>query len=188
MSEPIIRTAGPEDAESILKLYAYYIENTAITFEYKVPSLPEFQARIKNTLARYPYLVLEQDGRILGYCYAGRLKERAAYDWSCEVSIYIAHTAQRCGFGRMLYEALEEKLKRMGVTNLYACIAYPIEEDEYLSKNSAQFHAHLGFEKVGEFHQCGCKFDRWYNMIWMEKLIGEHGSRQPPVRAAGALE
>lgn len=184
MGETIIRTARLDDAESILKLYAYYIENTAITFEYKVPSLPEFQARIKNTLARYPYLVLEQDGRILGYCYAGRLKERAAYDWSCEVSIYIAHTAQRCGFGRMLYEALEEKLRRMGITNMYACITYPKEEDQYLSKDSAQFHAHMGFEKVGEFHRCGYKFDRWYNVIWMEKIIGSHCSRQPPVRPA----
>lgn len=89
---------------------------------------------------------------------------------------------KKSGLGRRLYEALEEKLRRMGITNMYACITYPKEEDQYLSKDSAQFHAHMGFEKVGEFHRCGYKFDRWYNVIWMEKIIGSHCSRQPPVR------
>lgn len=144
----------------------------------------EFQNRMKNTLAYYPYLVAEKDGSILGYAYAGRLKGRAAYDWSCEVSVYIDRSAKKSGLGRRLYEALEEKLRRMGITNMYACITYPKEEDQYLSKDSAQFHAQMGFEKVGEFHRCGYKFDRWYNVIWMEKIIGSHCSRQPPVRPA----
>jgi phosphinothricin acetyltransferase len=78
----------------------------------------------------------------------------------------------------MLYEALEEKLKEIGILNLYACIGYPVEEDEYLTKNSAEFHAHLGYTKVGEFHKCGYKYGRWYDMIWMEKIVGEH--RIPP--------
>ena len=84
--------------------------------------------------------------------------------------------------GRMLYEALETVLKEMGILNLYACIGYPETEDEYLTRNSADFHAHLGFEKVGEFHKCGYKFDRWYSMIWMEKIIGEHEDKQPSIR------
>ncbi|MBQ5675892.1 MAG: GNAT family N-acetyltransferase, partial [Lachnospiraceae bacterium] len=79
-----------------------------------------------------------------------------------------------CGYGRKLYEALERALVDQGILNLYACIAYPIVEDEYLTKNSAQFHAHLGYKTVGEFYKCGYKFGRWYNMIWMEKLIGKH--------------
>ena len=85
--------------------------------------------------------------------------------------------------GRMLYEALEAALKEMGILNLYACIGYPDTEDEYLTRNSADFHKHLGFEKVGEFHKCGYKFDRWYSMIWMEKIIGEHKDQQPPIRS-----
>ena len=84
--------------------------------------------------------------------------------------------------GRKIYEELEDRLKEMGILNLYACIGYPEVEDEYLSKNSAEFHAHLGFSKVGEFHQCGYKFNRWYHMIWMEKMIGEHHEKQRPVR------
>ena len=77
----------------------------------------------------------------------------------------------------------------MGVLNMYACIGYPVEEeDEYLNRNSAQFHAHMGFAMAGEFRRCGYKFGRWYNMIWMEKIIGEHGEGQPPVRAYGEIQ
>ena len=133
-------------------------------------------------MKRYPYLVLEQDGVVQGYAYAGAFVGRAAYDWSCELTIYLDRTAQKCGLGRMLYGALEIKLRKMGITNLYACIAYPAVEDAYLDKNSAGFHAHLGFSKVGEFHNCGYKFGRWYHMIWMEKIIGEHHSKQPSVK------
>ena len=166
-----IRDAKIADAERLLEIYDYYVRNTAITFEYDTPSLDEFKARIENTMKRYPYLVIEKDGRIDGYAYAGILKDRAAYNRSCETTIYIDHDARKNGMGRMLYEALEEKLKAIGILNMYACIAYPDTEDEYLTKNSAEFHEHLGYSKVGEFHKCGYKFGRWYNMIWMEKLL-----------------
>ena len=172
MENIVIRSASVNDAEALLKIYAYYVENTAITFEYDVPTLEEFQKRITNTLKKYPYLVVEKEGTILGYAYAGVFKDRAAYDWSAEVTIYLSHKATKCGIGRKLYEALETEMKKRGFLNLYACIGYPVEEDEYLTKNSAQFHAHLGYQTVGEFHKCGYKFGRWYNMIWMEKLIG----------------
>ena len=174
MENIVIRSATVKDAEALLNIYAYYVKNTAITFEYDVPTLEEFQKRITNTLKKYPYLVIEKEGMILGYAYAGVFKDRAAYDWSAETTIYLKYDAVKCGLGRMLYEALEEEMKTRGFLNLYACIGYPIEEDEYLTKNSAQFHAHLGYRFVGEFYQCGYKFGRWYNMIWMEKLIGEH--------------
>ncbi len=169
-----IRSAKPEDARRLLEIYAYYIEKTAITFECEVPSEEEFRGRIERTLERYPYLVLEEDGVIQGYAYAGVFKNRAAYDHSCEMTIYLAHDSAGRGWGRALYEALEEELREQGIINLYACIGDPIVEDAYLTKNSESFHHHLGYEKVGEFHKCGRKFDRWYNMIWMEKMIGEH--------------
>jgi len=174
MENIIIRTVTVEDAEALLNIYAYYVKNTAITFEYDVPTIEEFQQRITNTLKKYPYLLVEKEGIILGYAYAGVFKNRAADERSAELSIYLAHDATRCGFGRLLYEALEAEMKKRGFLNLYACIGYPIEEDEYLTKNSAEFHEHLGYELVGKFHKCGYKFGRWYDMIWMEKLIGEH--------------
>ncbi len=174
MENIVIRCATVKDAEALLKIYAYYVENTAITFEYEVPSVEEFQQRIANTLKKYPYLVVEKEGVILGYAYAGLFKDRAAYDWSAEVTIYLKYDAVKSGLGRKLYEELETEMKKRGFLNLYACIGYPIEEDEYLTRNSAEFHAHLGYQTVGEFHKCGYKFGRWYNMIWMEKLLGEH--------------
>lgn len=174
MENIVIRSATVKDAEALLNIYAYYVKNTAITFEYDVPTLEEFQKRITNTLKKYPYLVIDKEGMILGYAYAGVFKDRAAYDWSAEVTIYLKYDAVKCGLGRMLYEALETEMKKRGFLNLYACIGYSIEEDEYLTRNSAEFHAHLGYQTVGEFHKCGYKFGRWYNMIWMEKLLGEH--------------
>ncbi len=178
-----IRTAEPTDAKRLLEIYDYYVRNTAISFEYVTPSLDEFTARMKRTLEKYPYLVLLRDGKIEGYAYAGPFKSRAAYGWSCEISIYLDRGAQKCGLGRTLSEALEEELKKMGILNVYGCIAYPEEDDEYLTRNSADYHAHLGFATVGVFRQCAYKFGRWYDMIWMEKIIGEHRTPQPPLRA-----
>ena len=182
MENTVVRNATVADAKRILEIYSYYVEHTAITFEYSVPTLAEFQNRMRNTMEKYPYLVIERDGMIQGYAYAGAFVGRAAYDWSCEMAVYLDQKAQKCGLGRMIYEALEKKLCEMGILNLYACIGYPDVEDEYLNKNSAEFHAHLGFSKVGEFHKCGYKFGRWYNMIWMEKIIGAHQKCQLTVR------
>ncbi len=177
-----IREAQVSDAKTILNIYGYYVKNTAISFEYEVPELDEFQARMKNVMKKYPYLVAEVDGEVKGYAYAGPFIGRAACDWSCELSIYISKDKLRCGLGKVLYAEMEQRLKDMGILNLYASIAYPIEEDEYLTKNSAQFHENQGFQKVGEFHKCGYKFHHWYNLIWMEKIIGKHQLNQTVVK------
>lgn len=179
-----IRPATPADAEALLAIYAPYVEHTAITFEYDVPSVDEFRQRIINTLQLYPYLVAEKTTdtscpEILGYAYAGSLHARAAYAWSVETSIYVKETERRSGVGKILYAALEKALKAQNVTNVNACIASPQVDDEYLNHNSIQFHEHLGYSMVGEFHKCAYKFGRWYNMVWMEKMIGEHQVKQP---------
>ena len=181
MSDIIIRNAELEDANRILEIYAYYVKNTAITFEYVVPTVEAFWERMKHTMKKYPYIVIEKGGKIQGYAYAGAFVGRPAYDWSCEMTVYLNYSAQKCGLGRKIYEALEERLRSMGIINLYACIGYPQIEDKFLNKNSAEFHAHLGFEKVGEFHKCGYKFNRWYDMIWMEKIIGTHEENQQKI-------
>ncbi len=177
-----IRTAAIKDAEEILKIYSHYVLHTAITFEYEVPTVDEFQGRIRRTLEKYPYLVAMEGGKIVGYAYAGSFHTRAAYGWSAELSVYVHPAKKHKGIGRKLYQALEEALKRMGICNLYACIASPIAPDETLTHDSEYFHAKLGFTKIGEFHRCGYKFNRWYHMIWMEKIIGEHLENQPPVK------
>jgi L-amino acid N-acyltransferase YncA len=177
------RTAELADTGRLLEIYAPYVRDTAITFEYEVPSLEEFTERIRHPLDRYPYIVAEQDGKILGYAYVGPFHERAAYDWAVETSIYVDRNVRHSGVGRGLYDVLEKVLRAMHILNLNACIAYPREADDHLTKNSAEFHAHLGYRLVGEFHDCGYKFGRWYDMIWMEKLIGEHTAHPEAVEA-----
>ena len=177
----IVRAAAPEDAAALLEIYAPYVEKTAITFEYAVPSPEEFAGRIARTLERYPYLAAEAEGRIMGYAYAGPFKERAAYDWAVETTVYVREEAKRQGVGRTLYAALERCLAAQGVLNLNACVACPEREDEYLTRDSVDFHRRMGYRLAGEFRQCGCKFGRWYNMVWMEKHIGLHPADPPPV-------
>ena len=181
MNEIIIRTATPEDAKELLEIYAPYVKNTAITFEYEVPSEDEFKKRIEQVLEKYPYLVAENNGEIVGYAYASAFHSRAAYQWGVETSIYVKKCKRNSGIGKVLYQELERILKLQNILNLNACIAYPEVEDEYLTKNSVEFHQHLGYELIGEFHKCGYKFNRWYNMVWMEKHIGEHSEEPLPV-------
>lgn len=169
-----IRSACIKDAKSILNVYSYYVLNTAITFEVEVPSVSEFEKRIENTLKKYPYIVLEEEGQIRGYAYAGVFKARAAYDHCVETTIYLDKDIRGKGYGRLLYEHLEKELRKIGIINLYACIASPVTEDVFLSNNSEYFHEHMGYNKVGTFNKCGYKFNNWYNMIWMEKFIGDH--------------
>lgn len=178
MGELKFRVARPEDAEGLLAIYAPYVEETAITFEYEVPSVEAFRARIAHTLATYPYIVAVEKNKIIGYAYVGRLHERAAYDWSVETSIYVDRRARKHGLGRQLYERLEAILRAMNIINVNACIAYPgTNNDPYLNTNSPDFHAHLGYQLVGHFHACAYKFDRWYDMIWMEKWIAPHPAK-----------
>lgn len=177
-----LRRASPEDAAALLAVYAPYVEKTAITFEYETPAPEDFAGRIERTLARYPYLAAEAGGELLGYAYAGPFKDRAAYGWAAETTIYVRRDSRRRGVGRALYGALERCLAAQGVLNLEACIACPERADEYLTWDSVAFHSRLGYRTVGEFRQCGCKFGRWYNMVWMEKHIGPHGEDPAPVR------
>ena len=188
MSTITVRDAKIEDAARILEIYAYYVEYTVISFEWDVPSLEEFENRMRDIMKKYPYLVIEQDGKIEGYAYAHAFVGRAAYDWSSELTIYLDHNARKGGLGRRLYEELADRLKKMGILNLYACITCPDREDEYVTRNSMEFHSHLGFRQVAEFRSCGYKFGRWYNMIWMEKMIGGHGEQPEEIIPFPALK
>lgn len=176
-----IRIATPADAEQIQAIYAPYVEDSAITFETGAPSVAEMQRRIESTLKRFPYLVAERKGSIVGYCYAGTFKSRAAYDWSVETSIYVRRDIRAQGIGRSLYGELERILKLMGITNVNACISYTTTDTPYLTTSSQRFHEKLGYAKVGVFHDCAYKFGRWWDMCWYEKQIGEHKADMPDV-------
>ena len=167
-----IRDVIISDTEELLNIYEYYVLNTAITFEITVPTLDEFKERIINISKEYSYIVIEDDNRILGYAYAHILKDREAYKKSVEVTIYLRHGYTKLGLGKLLYLELEKRLKALGVKNLYACITKPDIPDKYVDNNSEEFHKRMGYTTVGLFHKCGIKYDTWYNVIWMEKIIG----------------
>lgn len=170
-----VRVATQADAAELLSIYAPYVTDTAITFEYEVPALEEFRQRIAGTLERFPYLVAERGGEILGYAYTGVFKDRSAYDWAAETTIYLRQSEFGAGVGRMLYTALEKVSALQNIQNLEACIAYAEPEDAHLTNASVKFHERLGYRLVGRFKKCGFKFGTWYDMVWMEKLLGSHG-------------
>lgn len=180
-----IRTATITDAAELLEIYSYYVQNTAITFEWDVPSVQEFSNRIENTLKKYPYIVAEiirnNEKKIIGYAYAGSFKTRAAYDWAVETSIYVDKDYRNLGAGKLLLTSLEKLLQKQNILNVNACIAFTEEENEYLTNDSYKFHQKMGYSLVGTFHQCGYKFDKWFDMIWMEKIIGKHIRNQPKI-------
>ena len=169
-----IRTVRPEDAKNLLDIYAYYVEETAISFETEVPSVEEFKIRIEEILKSYPYIVACDNDELLGYAYLHPFVGRKAYELSAETTIYLNPVKKKMGIGKKLYSVLEEVAKAQNITNLYSCIGYVDVEDEYLNNNSVEFHEHMGYRMVGKFENCGHKFDRWYHMVWMEKIIGEH--------------
>lgn len=171
MSDYMIREVRLEDAGRLAEIYSYYVQNTAISFEYEAPSASEFESRIKSVTAKYPYLVCEKDGRAIGYAYASAYSVRSAYAWTATSSIYVDKEFRRQGIGSMLYGELEKRLREMGIVNLLAGAAYSEEEDEYLTHDSYKFHTRMGFEKVAHLKTVGKKFDRWYDLIWMQKKL-----------------
>lgn len=174
-----IRIAAIDDAEAIREIYAPYVLNTAVSFEYKVPSVEEFRKRIKNTLAEYPYLVAVENGMIVGYAYAGVFHARAAYKHCVELSIYIKQDYKCHGVGRHLYQRLEELLIKQNIYSVHACIAVPDGEDEHLTDDSEKFHKRMGFEIAGRHERCGYKLGKWYSVIWMDKVIGVRPDNPP---------
>ena len=148
------------DAGELLSIYRPYVEKTTVTFEYVVPTVEEFAGRIKSFSAFYPYFVAEEDGEILGYAYAHRFAERKAYDWVCEVSIYIRESARGKGVGRKLYEKLLETLRQMNLVQAIAIISTPNEP-------SVQFHRKMGFEEGVEITNVGWKFNGWHGTKYM---------------------
>ena len=179
--ETDIRMARQGDAADLLDIFRPYVLHTAVAFNYEPPTLEEFRATMSDRLRRYPYLAARRDGELIGYAYASPFKQRAAYDWAVETSIYVKQGQTGTGCGRALHDALERILKAQHILSMYACIAYTDHEDEHLSNNSSEFHAHMGYELTAKFPKCGYKFGKWYDMIWMHKEIGSHTDAPLPV-------
>ncbi|MER0285707.1 N-acetyltransferase family protein [Clostridioides difficile] len=166
-----IRIANEMDAEEILEIYTPYITDTAITFEYSIPSIDDFKNRIKEICLKYPYLVCLINKKIVGYAYAHEHNERTAYQWNVELSIYVDKKFISNKIGIALYNSIIDILKLQNIQNLYASITSPNIKSEKL-------HQRFGFKLCGIYHNTGYKFDCWHDVMLFEKHIGNH-SKNP---------
>lgn len=159
-----IRMATENDIAQILEIYAPYILSSAATFEYSVPTLEAFTRRFRDITVRFPWLVWEENGKVLGYAYGSAPFERAAFQWCAECSVYILPDCHGKGIGKALYQQLEKLLTLQGFRKVYAIIT---TENE----NSVAFHRAAGFTETARLPGCGFKFGRWYGVTWMEKPL-----------------
>ena len=167
MNKIKIRFAEENDSNEILDIYTPYILNTPITFEYDRPDEEEFKNRIVKTKKLYPYLVYTIDSRIIGYAYASQYKNRKAYDYTAEISIYIKEGYKGKHIGQNLYMSLIEILKLQNLQLLYACITI------HPTLKSSDFHKKLGFKEIGYFEKSGFKDGQWYDTAWYSLEIGD---------------
>lgn len=166
-----VRDATPDDGAACAAIYAPYVTGTAISFESDPPQPAEMAARIAAALVRHAWIVAADDGRVVGYAYAGPYKHRAAYRWSCEVSVYVEPGGQRCGTGRALYAALLSRLESRGYRMAVAGMTLPNEA-------SVGLHRAMGFEPVGTWRRIGWKHGAWHDVSWMQRPLG--ASAGPP--------
>lgn len=169
-----VRDATPDDGEACAAIYAPYVRDTAITFEIEPPDPTELRRRIAAASVHHAWLVLVDDGQVTGYAYGGPFKERAAYRFACEVSVYLASGLRRSGGGRALYEVLLPRLAQRGYRRAAAGMTLPNDA-------SLGLHHALGFEPVGTFHRVGWKHGRWHDVNWAERDLGEPDAADPPV-------
>ena len=164
-----VRAAAPEDAEQLLEIYTPFVisEDSSlsnVSFELAAPDVEEFRQRIQDISKQFPYLVGEVNGQILGYVYCHPYRERLAYQWAVEVTIYLAPAGQGKGLGRLLYETMEKLLCLQGVTMAYSCITVG-------NDNSIKMHEALGYRLIGTFTNSGYKNGQWLDTVWLEKQL-----------------
>ncbi|MFH0778932.1 MAG: arsinothricin resistance N-acetyltransferase ArsN1 family B [Candidatus Eisenbacteria bacterium] len=171
----MIRLVGEQDAEQTLAIYAPIVRTTAVSFEVEPPTVNEMRERIGDTIARFPWLVCEHGGTILGYAYSGEHRAREAYRWSVDVSVYVHPRARRSGVGRALYRSLFEILTLQGFFNAYARIALP-------NPASVALHRSQGFQLVGVFEAVGYKLGAWHDVsCWRLSLQAPVVPPRPPI-------
>ena len=161
----MIRAAQRQDVERMLEIYAPYVRETAISLEFDPPTLEVFLARFERVTRRFPWLVWEEDGRVLGYAYADVALERAAYQWDADMSVYVDRDARRGGVGSALYDCLEALMRKLGYRNLYALVTSANEP-------SKRFHEKRGYSLLGVLAKSGYKFDRWWDVSWYGLRLG----------------
>jgi L-amino acid N-acyltransferase YncA len=162
-----IRLATPDDGGALSDIYRPAVADRATSFEVDPPDAAEMARRVAATLEHYPWLVCEDSGQAIGYAYASRHRERAAYQWAVEVSAYVRDGVHRKGVGRRLYGSLFRVLALQGYQRAFAGITLPNEA-------SVGFHEALGFSPVGVYHRIGWKCGAWHDVMWLERAVAEN--------------
>ena len=176
-----IRIAKSENAAGMLEIYKPYILSSAYTFESAVPNIKEFEARIEKYLEKYPCLISFTDGDIAGYAYASSHRERDAYQWTCECSVYVHDRFKGQGVGTQLYKILFEILKFQGFRNVYAGITIPNEASE-------KMHAKCGFELFAVYENIGYKLGSWHNVGWWKVQLNGYDLLPPPPKRFSEID
>jgi L-amino acid N-acyltransferase YncA len=171
----VIRDAVPRDAAACAQIYAPYVRDTAISFETEAPTAEEMAARIAEAQRRHAWLVLEDDGVVIGYAYGGPFRVRAAYQWSAAVSVYLEPGRRRTGAGRALYAALFDRLAARGFRTVLAGVALPNEA-------STGLHRAMGFELVGTYRRVGWKHGSWHDVTRYQRDLVPDESPPEPLR------
>ena len=177
----MIRAATRDDVPAMLAVYAPYVRETAVTFEYETPTAAEFARRFEAISARYPWIVWEEDGAVLGYAYADAAFSRAAYAWDADLSIYLERGARGRGVGPRLYRCLEELLARRGFHNVYGIVT-----GENLP--SVRFHERMGYARLGTLVQTGFKLGRWHDVVWFGRRLRPAGDPGEPPELRGCAD
>ena len=176
----IIRLATEKDAAATLAVYAPYVTETAVTFDYEVPSETQFAEKIQHIIADFPWLVCEINGEIIGYVYASKHREKTAYQWSAESTVYLSSNYHRKGIAKILYETLFALLKLQGYVNVYAGVTLPNEKSE-------GFHLAQGFEVIGNFTKIGYKLGKWRDVRWYQLHLNAHAENPPLPKKIGEV-
>ena len=161
-----IRNVRSADAEAILRIYAPFVLDSAVSFELELPSVEDMQKRIAHYTEKYPWIVAEENGEVIGYAYASSYRERLAYQYNVETSVYIDQQHQRKGVAKKLYDELFSILKEKGFYQAFAVITMPNEKSE-------AFHKANNFNSFAVFENVGFKFNQWHNVLWMARKIGD---------------
>jgi phosphinothricin acetyltransferase len=181
MDDLVIRFANEDDAEGILAVYTPYILDTTITYEYDIPSIENMKQRIQGVQSFYPYLVCTYNHEIVGYAYASKHKERAAFQWGAEISVYIKEDFHGSGVASRLYDRIIAFLYEQGIYKLYALIDAPNEKSE-------RFHLKRGFKEIGSILNTAYKLGKWCNLKYYEKTLRECKEEPAPLRSIYDIE
>ena len=181
-----IRPACPGDAAGVRDIYAPFVRDSPVTFRTEVPSVDELAEEIRETRTEdeYPWYVATVDSgerEVVGYAYASRLRDRAAYRWTAETSVYVAPDSHRAGVGSRLYDRLLGTLRRQGYCSAYAAIATP-------NPGSVAFHEGQGFERVGTFPASGFKLGEWHDVVWYHRRLREPSGEPAPPEPVSAVD